>query len=690
MLKLIAPVLLMICPVFSIAQAALADSLEYVLKTRAGKDTSQVKLLNDLAFEYNFTNPQKGIETAKKALALAIEIQYQPGVASSYSNMGVNYAATGDDSLALLCYNKALDIHTQRNNLQGMAKVYNNIAIVYVGKGRYAEALENHKKTYTIWEQFGNKQQMANSLNNSGVVHLYLSNYPAALRYYLRALSLLSGIDNDVAIANCLTNIGIVYKSLTDYSKSLEYHRKALAIYQAKQNTQGIANTLGNIGVSLDKQGNHLAAIDHYEQALAINRKLGNSKRIASDLINIGVAQENCKNYKLSRQYLADALILTGSSGDKNTEVIVLNQLAALLVNAPNTAFSEQLSDRLLMAEKYLQRSLVIAEQLGSPDRISETWKHLTALYEKQGAYRDAIAAYKNHIVYRDSIYNSEVKKKVARAEVEAEFEKKELLSAAQIKEERFRRRSIMTFSIVIIAALISGFILYKRKLDADKRQKAAAFAAEKAENEMKVLRLQMNPHFIFNALGSINDFILKNEPAEAGRYLTKFGQLMRSTLENSEYQEITLGEELQNLENYMQLEATRFKKRFSYQVNIEPGLDKEVILVPPMILQPFVENSIIHGFSPRNGAGNIAVNIFTRGQLLHCQVKDDGVGAEAVAGKTHGNEGKKSMAFKITKERLELLNRRHYQSPVLASVSSTYGEAGTIVDISLPIQQIE
>ncbi len=153
---------------------------------------------------------------------------------------------------------------------------------------------------------------------------------------------------------------------------------------------------------------------------------------------------------------------------------------------------------------------------------------------------------------------------------------------------------------IILISFLL--FYSYKRRRDAKARQKEAELKAEIADTEMKVMRLQMNPHFIFNSLNSISDYIRKNNSEEADDYLSKFAKVMRMTLENSEQQAIPLEEDMKALELYMQLEAKRLNNKFTYEIKVADDIDKENTLVPPMIFQPFVENSIWHGIAQKGG----------------------------------------------------------------------------------------
>lgn len=685
MIKSLALILVLITSHTLLAQQHVLDSLLNVLPKHSAKDTIRLNLLNDIAFEYSFIDPDKGIAAAGEAISIALETGNRSKLAASYSNKGVNYAAKGNDSAALALYKQALAIHEEQNNLLSMARVFNNMAIIYVGLSDYAKALEYHGKSLAIFEKTGDKLRMANALNNTGVVYLYLADYPKALGYYLKALSILEGLDNSSAIANNLSNIGIIYKNLEDYQKAIHFHEKALALYIKTGNKQGIANTMGNIGVVYDKSDKKDRALEYFQKGLSINNVLGNKIRVASDLTNIGTTYQGLHQYDTALKYYEKALDIYKTAGDRNSIVIVLNQLAGLYTEAPATALKSVGSDkeqRIKKALNYLSQSLQIAQETGVADRLSETWAILSSTYEKQTDFEKALNAYKQHIIYRDSIHNVENEKQITRNEMQFGFEKKQALAAAEIRRERVLKNAIAGGAIILLLGGITSFIFYKRKLNADKKKQAAELAAEVAETEMKVLRLQMNPHFIFNSLNSVADYINRNNIAEADRYLTKFARLMRMTLENSEQNMVSLCNDLEALELYLQLESLRLDQKFSYKFNIDESIDIENTMIPPLLLQPFVENSILHGISAKQGEGTILVHIYSEENMLCCVVEDNGIGrSAAAASKVAGT--KRSMALNITRSRISLLNKTRKTNAV---VNITDVTEGTKAIVKLPL----
>jgi len=181
----------------------------------------------------------------------------------------------------------------------------------------------------------------------------------------------------------------------------------------------------------------------------------------------------------------------------------------------------------------------------------------------------------------------------------------------------------------------------------------------QSVELEMQALRSQMNPHFIFNCLSSINHFILKNESKIASNYLTRFSRLMRMALMNSQKQLISLEDELQMLGLYLEMERLRFKNSFDYGITFLNAIDNDNVFIPPLLLQPFCENAIWHGLMHKEGQGRLDIELSMQDNILNCTITDNGVGrekAEELNSKTA--EKDKSMGLKITTERLALFNR--------------------------------
>jgi LytS/YehU family sensor histidine kinase len=218
-----------------------------------------------------------------------------------------------------------------------------------------------------------------------------------------------------------------------------------------------------------------------------------------------------------------------------------------------------------------------------------------------------------------------------------------------------------------------------------------ANFKQELSDLEVKALRAQINPHFLFNCMNSINRMILSNETEDASRYLTKFSKLVRLILENSESPAVSLDNELVMLESYIQLECLRFKGQIDYQILVDEMIEPESIYLPSMVLQPFVENAIWHGLMHKENRekGTISIGIKGDENHLRCTIEDNGIGREkAQVLREKSLLNKKSMGIKITEERLRLLSGKRLDQMVrIIDLKDDRDFArGTRVEISIPI----
>lgn len=251
-------------------------------------------------------------------------------------------------------------------------------------------------------------------------------------------------------------------------------------------------------------------------------------------------------------------------------------------------------------------------------------------------------------------------------------------------------------FVLILITLLWSIIILriksIKRKHEVEK--KMLFIEKQVFELEQKALRLQMNPHFIFNSLNAIQNFVLKNDTDKAVNYLAKFSHLMRMILANSSASFITLKDELKALTYYMDLEQLRFDDKFDYQITRDPAIDEEFVEIPPMLFQPYVENAVIHGFvnSPKPGLLEIAIKRLNSGTLL-CTIQDNGIGREkAIEIRDRSGIKRQPKGMIITQERIEIFNKQSRKnfSVKIIDLKDEHGEpSGTRVEFTIQYKEI-
>ncbi len=250
-------------------------------------------------------------------------------------------------------------------------------------------------------------------------------------------------------------------------------------------------------------------------------------------------------------------------------------------------------------------------------------------------------------------------------------------------------------FAVFAITALVYFIMRFRIKAIQARAEEKTRLAKDIAQLEMRALRTQMNPHFIFNCMNSIQHSILNNDKLEAQKQLTKFSKLIRNVLENSKQDYIPLQIEIETLELYIQMEALRFQSMFNYTLEVESSIDRFSTMIPPMIIQPFVENSIVHGLLPsKDDQRMLKISIAKKNGHIHITIDDNGIGREeAKRIKNDKDANRKSFGMAITKERLEILQKsRGGSSNISFTVTDKKNEngkaAGTKVELTIPILQ--
>lgn len=240
----------------------------------------------------------------------------------------------------------------------------------------------------------------------------------------------------------------------------------------------------------------------------------------------------------------------------------------------------------------------------------------------------------------------------------------------------------------VVVSALIFVFYLFRIKRIRKSEKLKTEMNRQLAESRMEALRAQMNPHFIFNSLNSINRYIIKNDAKTSSLYLTRFSKLMRLVLDNSKHKTITLSAELEALKLYIELEVFRFDQKFEFSIDVEDNVQTDFIEVPPLIIQPFVENAIWHGLLHKDGPGKLQITLkISEGFLVIC-VTDNGVGRKkAMELKGVSNQTRQSHGLKLTDERIQSINDSNQNRVEIEDLYDSAGvPAGTAVTIYIEL----
>jgi len=287
----------------------------------------------------------------------------------------------------------------------------------------------------------------------------------------------------------------------------------------------------------------------------------------------------------------------------------------------------------------------------------------MSQMNKDQGDYKQA---YENHVLHKkfsDSLEMQKYNERLAdaRTRYEAEQAEKELeLVTLKLDQHKYITYG---FAGLIFLVLVIG-LLFVRQMRMNAKRKISEMNHKISEVTQKNLRQQMNPHFIFNTLNSIQYYMYQHDKISTNNYLTKFSLLMRKTLENSQHTSIPIKDELDALELYLELEALRFKEKFEYSITVDDDIDTMILKIPTMLIQPYVENSISHGLVNKEEKGFVHVDLKLDDERLVCTIEDNGIGRKAameIKNKKNGNHN--SLGTKITESRLSLVNSLYGQS---------------------------
>jgi tetratricopeptide (TPR) repeat protein len=341
------------------------------------------------------------------------------------------------------------------------------------------------------------------------------------------------------------------------------------------------------------------------------------------------------------------------------------------------------------LALKNYSMAIDQAKKASDWDNMSWIYKDMSELYLKAKDTSNAYLTFINHKKFSDSTIIKKSTQGLADARVryEAETHNKEIqLLSLKLKNQRILNYGI-TGSLVLVLAIVL-LIFSRAKINA--RRRISDMNRKISEITQANLRQQMNPHFIFNTLNSIQYYMYQHDKLATNIYLTKFSSLMRKVLENSRHTSVALVEEIDALNLYLELESLRFKDKFDYEIKVDEDIDTLLYKVPTMLIQPYVENSICHGLMPKEGKGSIKIDLKLEEGKIICTIEDNGIGREAAQEKKKlRTDNHNSLGTQIASSRLDLVSALYGTSlkTIYIDLKNENGEpAGTRVELHIPV----
>lgn len=622
------------------AQTEVLDSLKTALK-QTNKDTLKVIY---------------GIEISRKLHHSAHDADKE----YSYAEEAVDQALITKDTLL---YARALD----------------NLGLLYRYHQHYKEAMTYHIRAYELVEARAVEPLYKMIFaNNTGVAARYNQEYDKAISYYLKALRLAEreGGLKDIAISS--NGIGNSLLNIPNREEeALHYFEKSLESEKKRNNSLGIAMNYLSIGDCYTRFGDYTKAREYFDKLLALNKKRKDSFGIAITYEFMGSSFiDEGKELNTAAYYFKKSLHQFKEMGDAHKQAELLLKLGDV----------EWKKKQWVEAEYFYRKSLAKAKEINQFGLIKENSLKLSEIMEQYRKPDSALTYYKQGTAYGDSInlhrQQTEIEAlsrqydiqksedKIALLEKDKTIQKTELNSQ---KQKLKKRKTTLVLLGLAFVLLLLMFIMYYRdnfyrkkadeKLIKSEREKIKAIhQRDLARAEIKVTQLRVNPHFLFNSLNAISYLVQSKQNVQAKKYLVVFSRYTRMVLETSKKQVISLGEELKLARYYLILEQNRFEKDLEFDVSIDDQAQIDKVTIPPLLLQPFIENAIWHGLLPSKGLLKLLkIKVNARPNGLSIQIDDNGIGRKAAMKKNsfkrHGKKHK-SMGLEIIKERVALYNR--------------------------------
>ncbi|MFT6922594.1 MAG: tetratricopeptide (TPR) repeat protein [Crocinitomicaceae bacterium] len=620
----------------------------------------------------------RGINYFNEALKLYKTLNLKKGISYSLNGIGVAYYFQGDYTKAIEFYNKSASIDREMDNLGGVAGSFNNIGNIYADQGEYEKAIGYYEKAKNIKEQTEDFEGVARSYNNIGSIYGEQGNFPKALENFNKALTICD--ENGFENHSLFFNIGSIYQMQGNYTKASLYLNRVLALNRKQDNKQEISACLNALGDFEKEQSYYKKALVFYNEALSIDKAINSKMGMAISLNNIGDMQIALKQESQALGNYEAALEL-------NKEIGSQLGICRSYFGMSKVYHGQAKNIQALQFALESQKISVKLELLILQKEVSEL---LSKIYSEIGQYDKAFASHQQFKVLNDSLFNKENIEKIT--QLEYEYKYKQELESASIRElkltktvnttsqnlEESERKTFITVIVLLLISIFSASVIFFLRLRNVKSKNQSIMI------EQKLLRSQMTPHFIFNSLSVLQGMILNKEEGASVSYLSKFSKLLRTILENSRHKTVLLSAELEATENYMALQNLDSNPLYNYQMLNKVGEKDAVLKVPPMLIQPFVENAIEHAFIGQKENREINVEITFINKQLKCTISDNGIGISASIPKN--NKNKDSLATTITSERLAILSKDFkVKGAITIEDRKLDGEKGTLVTIIIP-----
>lgn len=638
------------------SQNKMVDSLKVELKS-AKHDTLRCAIFDQLIEiasegEWQKYNEQMK-QLASKNLTISINKRelslFSKYYATALHNQGIMYSEQSDDEKAIEYFNKSIEVSNKFGNRNEMAISLQAIAQIDIRKGNNAKALNQLYSCLKIFEEVGDEVGVADVHLSIGDICFLQRDYKKAIEHHEKSKKLYIKNKYDVALSTINFKLGVDYNALKDYPKALSYLQKSIDLIERSEYGVNSVAYL-NIAQIYIYQNKLDKALDYAFKGLAIAENMQNKVEISHSNIVLS------KIFGLQKKYT--------------------------------------------LSVSHAEKALKIGQQIEHPAEINMAAKQLYILYIEMKQLEKASQFNELYIETKNIIDNQESKNALLEQKLKYEYEKKELISksenekklgvltAKNEKNNLLKNIWLVVIASILILLVVSTFFVYRNF-----KQKSIITNQKNNLLKQKLLVSQMNPHFIFNSLSAIQNYIFKQDSFKAGNYLAQFSELIRMILDFSRKDYISVESEVKLLNTYLDLQKLRFENKFDFAIEIDKSIDIENLQIPPMLAQPFIENAIEHGIFYKKDKGRVDVRLYFENNFLIYEIEDDGVGMEeAMKLKNKLKSSYESLATIITKERMSNLNeqtKNNSEIEILDKKNTSPGSSGVKVKFVVPFKEI-
>lgn len=589
---------------------------------------------------------------------------------------------------ANLYLEEALSISKKLRSYSSVGETYRLMASLAMEQNNKNDALKSVDQAIQYARRSSDKSLLASCFNMQSKVYNYFGQVELSVSKNLIALQLAKEAGDFPKIADYQRELGEAQYSIYNFEDAGYYFTQSRETGEKIRDRRLIGLALTDLGVLSFARKDATKAIQQLREAIRILQKYNDENGLGFAHKQLGSVYREQLNYNEALRYYNKSLVYFESAANR-AEIAAVYHLVG-------TVFEKQ--GKYGNALNYLNRAVEIRSQFGFKGGVYPSYRAIAEVYQKTGNVKLAFNYLELYSDYSDSARTVEVSAKIAEISELYRSEQRERLIAMQADSIELQRKekdltsaqlentelrnSFQTYVIIgfLLLVILGGIILYSRF-----KQRNIKQLQREAEMNQVLLRSQMNPHFVFNAMSVIQSYIYDNDTKNSTKFLVNFSKLMRLILENSSKEFIPITTEMDILNKYLETQKLRFVDRFEYHISIDETMVEEGLVIPPMITQPFIENAIEHGQLHTVEGGFISISFSKKNELLHIVIEDNGIGRKGAELNKKSKEHK-SMAMKITQDRIDNLN---YKYRILGSIDirdyNAEQETGTHVEIDLP-----